>query len=353
MADLRKQEREKVEQGKATIEEMTYKNFDDMQFGWCVESRIAAGDSEEAAKSYCNGNREEVRRIIATDQEEKAKLEADQKAKAETVIADVNSSIQSHVEEVMDAGLLESCVKVRMDSFKEDSVRAHAFCKEILSDPLFCHLWQKQLDAEKNLEAKKLREEESREAWIRSDAAIKYKREFSTVYSECLEAATREYEQTQTRPDADTFEEYGERVYIVQKLYGVSEEQAKRYVTSDMVREGKFADVTKPIYSHVSVGDLFGKITAQIVKDDAAQAPNTRTSVGNLYGKSRKEIGDMSKSEETFRQFENQQRKRGVTMPSNKQEFPAPGRTTVGSTYGKTRKQILEEQKQQEEEERK
>jgi len=329
--EVREQERETIEQGKATIDEMTYENYVEMQRAWAIDELMKSqGWTREHAEAYVD----EYVNITKSSFAE-AKAEGKDTAEIEPVksaIFAVDSKIQSRAKELFDAGLLESCLKVRIDLFKEDTETANDFCSEILHDPLFCSLYKKQLDAEK-----------TRESTIKT---------YMAMYQESREDATRRFESSSLAPKTDVFTEFGERVYITQKLFGVDENYAKRYVTSDMVNEGKFADVTKPIYSRISVGDLYGKTKEQTIKDDAAQEPNTRTTVGNLYGKSREEKDAMSKSEEQFREFENQQRKHGVTMPSNKQEFPAPGRTTVGSTYGKTRKQILEEQKQQEEEQK-
>ena len=241
MRDFRRKQSEK----NAVIEEMTFRSFGDMEYSWCINDRRAAGDTEEGAKKYCDGNREEIRHIIALDMEEKSR----QNVKVETMTAEVRSNVQASPMTQDYEKLLAYCTEKRYDLLKRSETRdtAETYCKEMLqrADLDFTPLMRQQM-------------RENGE-W----------------------------------PTKDVSQEYIDRVYVTQAVYGIPQNYAEGYIKTDMIREGKFADLAKRVYNRESIGDLYGKTKNQIIAEDSAKSTTSRrTTVGDLHGKTRKEILD-------------------------------------------------------------
>ena len=212
---------------------------------------IGLGESEEDAKKYCDGCREEVRHIIATDMEEKAKREANAHA-IDNITAEIRSTIQPSHDKMSEAytTLLNYCIKRRTaifkDTYSQEAIEQH--CKDLLEK------------ADSQLDCSMFRQ-------IHRDAG--------------------------TWPDKDVSQEYADRVYIAQAVYGVPQNYAERYITADMIQEGKFADMTKRTYSRQSVGDLYGKTKKEILDMDSKPSDeHGRMTAGDLYRKTRKRILD-------------------------------------------------------------
>jgi hypothetical protein len=235
--------RRKQEQKKAVIEEMTFKGFGDLEHSWCVKARMDAGDSEEGAKCYCDGNREEIKRMIASDMEEKSR----QNVKVETMTTEDRSNVQSPIGQDFEK-LLAYCTEKRYALLKRSETRetAEKYCDEMLN---------------------------------RSDVD----------FTPFLRQQMRENGEW---PDKDVSQEYIDRVYVDQAVYGIPQNYAEGYIKTDMIREGKFADLAKRVYNRESIGDLYGKTRAEISAMDSKTIQRSRTTVGDLFGKSRKQILD-------------------------------------------------------------
>jgi len=298
MRKQREQDREKVEQAKvaseklldgqaeAKIEEMTERNFGELEYHWCVDFRVGAGESKEDAEKYCGECREEVKRIVAYDIQE-------QLERVKEVPSVVKEFVKDKKREV-DADLLARCVKVRMDGLRESQEAAEAFCIDVLQDPALAVFmeWQPKREATR-LQAAKMRELLIRNIYLMKLREIhKTRMPTSQEYVDCKADAEREYErENPSRPDAGLDQEFTERVYVFQKLFGVSQKYAESHVMREMTLEGKLADMTKHRFNRESVGDLYGKTHEEIKAMDSTEQ-SSRTTVGDLFGKSRKEILD-------------------------------------------------------------
>jgi hypothetical protein len=259
MRKQREQERVEVGRNKSKIEEMTWASFGDMEHSWCMDATARSFRVEnpnwteeqvqEEAKKHCDGCREEVRAIIATDLDDKAKREAKTEI-IEKVNAQVSSAISPFSDEMRQnyEGTVNFCIKKR--SFYLGSLynpeAIEQYCRELLP---------------------------------KVDSVVMG----SIVRQQMREAGKYTC--------GDVSQEYADRVYSLQAILNVPQASVERYVKADMVGEGKFADITKRTYSRESVGNLFGKTRAEILAMDSTKKSG-RATVGDLYGKSRKEIID-------------------------------------------------------------
>jgi hypothetical protein len=292
MADVRKREREKAEWNKAKVEEITFKSFGDMEFSWCVENRMHEWkETKEDAEKYCEGCRQEVRAMIATDMEDQAKREETTRV-IEKINSEVSSQIQPFSEKVAQnfEDTVQYCIKRRTDIFKD------VYSKEAIEQ--YC-----------------------RDLLVKAD---------SQLLASIIRQQMRD---VGTYTVGDVSEEYADRVYTMQAILSIPQATAERHVKADMIQEGKFADLDKRTYSRESVGNLFGKTRKEILAETYPEQSH--------YGKD-------AKAREEFQKFEEELRASGVSMPSDHYRSPRPGRMTVGNLFGKTRKQILDMDKEEE-----
>lgn len=297
------QHKAKLEEAtKAKIEEMTERSFDELQVKWCVDATArsfrqmhpdwSTEQVAEAARTHCAESKQVVHNLIATDLAEAESQQQVIKAEiADTIETVVNSN--PFTEEITRGyeDTVNYCIKTRThylgSLYNSDAIQQ--YCRNLL--PKLNQLVRTSL----------LRQE-MREAG-------KY-------------------------PSGDVSQEYADRVYSLQAILDVPQATVERHVKADMINEGKFADLSKRSYNPITVGDLFGKTRKQIIAETFPEQTH--------YGKD-------AKAREEFQKFEDEQREKGVRIPSPIQTPSPSKRSTVGNLYGKTRKEIQDMNKEKDE----
>lgn len=168
----------------------------------------------------------------------------------------------------------QRCVSLRMDVLGENEVVARTSCDHLMADPMFQHLWKEEIKRNKKWDTIAT---EISNRWV-NDREMRSRRDIGV---ECV----REY-----LPNLDVFSELGERVYITKKMYGIHQDQARKFVEDEMMREYKLADVNVPKAPGESVGNLYGKSREQRIKENTT-SKDTRLTVGSLYMKKKDKKG--------------------------------------------------------------
>jgi hypothetical protein len=163
---------------------------------------------------------------------------------------------------------MQRCISERMNINGETQEQAAELCKRILSDPTFKHVYEEQLNQQKEYDT-----------CLRLESFGKSKEEAREI---CMQRHLK----------GDMSKRFNDRVSILQGLHGISKVDAERFVANDFELKGWLPD-EREIQPATSVGCLYGKTKQQIIKENSATLDDPRATVGNLYGKSKEEIRKM------------------------------------------------------------
>ncbi|MCJ7431110.1 hypothetical protein MUO83_07885 [Candidatus Bathyarchaeota archaeon] len=249
MRDIREQERKETDQNqvkideltKAKIEELTERSYGELEHKWCVDAvakdyqmtnpEWSKERAEEEAKKYCSDCRGENTRLFATDV-----INEEKRREVKTEISEkITEQVNSDLNPFSDPRFSD---KMRQDH--EDTVQ---YCIK------------KRTESLGSLYSPEYIEKYCREMFRKAD---------SLTYGSISREKDRE-DGKRTYGTVD--QEYADRVYSMMAILDLGQAYCERSVKANMISEGKFADLNKHTFNRESVGDLYGKTRAQILKE--------------------------------------------------------------------------------------